>query len=72
MSSHENLRAKYCHGVKVFPLSTERSSTQRSGRGELANLMRTYATWKSLKPEDKGASKTKRGHSFRTDFGVML
>lgn len=47
--SDGNLRAKYCQGLNVLPLSTERSSTQRSGRGELANLRRTYATWKSWK-----------------------
>lgn len=41
VDSMMNSRAKYCQGVKVLPLSTERSSTHRSGRGELANLMRT-------------------------------
>lgn len=40
-------QAKNCHGWYVFPKSMERSSTHRSGRGELANLMSTYATWKS-------------------------
>lgn len=39
--------AKYCHGLYVLPLSVERSSAQMAGRGELAILMKTYATWNS-------------------------
>lgn len=54
-----HLRAKYCQGVNFLPLSTERSSTHRSGRGELANLIRMYATWKSWKSEHKEVSKQK-------------
>lgn len=64
-------RAKYCQGVNVLPLSTERSNTHRSGRGELANLIRTYATWKSWEPEHK-EQLNKRRSLLRADFGKKL
>ena len=47
-SHSEGWFAKYCQGVKCSP-SSDRSKTQRPARGEFANLITIYATWKTLK-----------------------